>query len=780
MALCFDISGSKARVRPHNRQTCARHIQRKMPSIVDIPHETLEKLCCFLDTVDAVRLGRSCKTLASFVRDNQTVWQDACARDWHVTWPMKEWGQQYDPIAHPFLHPAAIWRRCLKHVGGDTASLIAFRHTMAVFARLEAFLENSFPVALCSLQLGVPQEMIEEVEKQLGVSFPASLRAMYTFIDGQQISPVGGLLGGVVYYGTVRMLYLVVLHNVVKITAQMRIHPRIQLHSRFVVFARSFDVPFFLLLDTEDGLVYTLSGDGRILPAMPPTSGPQAGNHYAFSDAPDGVSFPPPLPGQRDEYGLLRYLSEYVSRLESGIYRMQELPSDMQAAVNEDEEVKESMLQTLADGVSTAGIFELWRDDYSNAVDMLDPSQALDENDEEIAAVNLIRMGLSQRVRRLADAGALTSDFRYICTWPEAGPGTSYAQTGNVAVFVSSAFLPHQSALGGAGLTASAPRPTAAAAVSSTSASGSGGDVVGGVGAAAAEASSSSSSSSSSGEGPASKRARSSAPIPSSSSTGAAGDDDDEKEEEEGEGLPGTFGFTYRVRMWMLPEGHGDVSGSSGSDVPMADANDSKSSTTRSSGGTRVGGGVRYDSAQLRGRYWRIVEPSGHEEVVEGEGVIGLHPLLRPMQPLREGGQVVATTDEEEYKRAYAEATAATAKSLAPHSSSSNNSASAAATGSAAGTDAEDAALPAYVINGLPFPLPGLDEGGAAPAAAAGYRNAPFEYASQTTVSARGTSFVGHMGGHFVMVPGSLAHPTGQPFNATVAPWELRVPDFIF
>lgn len=76
-----------------------------------------------------------------------------------------------------------------------------------------------------------------------------------------------------------------------------------------------------------------------------------------------------------------------------------------------------------------------------------------------------------------------------------------------------------------------------------------------------------------------------------------------------------------------------------------------------------------------------------------------------------------------------------------------------------------------------------LTEGSAGSAAAAGYtgRNAPFEYASQTIVSARGTSFVGRMHGRphcdGARQPGP---PTDQPFNATVAPWELRVPEFIF
>lgn len=52
-----------------------------------------------------------------------------------------------------------------------------------------------------------------------------------------------------------------------------------------------------------------------------------------------------------------------------------------------------------------------------------------------------------------------------------------------------------------------------------------------------------------------------------------------------------------------------------------------------------------------------------------------------------------------------------------------------------------------------------------------------FEYCSLTysASSPRGT-----MGGYFVMVPGRIAAPTGEPFQVEVPTFDLQVPDYIF
>jgi F-box protein 3 len=111
-----------------------------------------------------------------------------------------------------------------------------------------------------------------------------------------------------------------------------------------------------------------------------------------------------------------------------------------------------------------------------------------------------------------------------------------------------------------------------------------------------------------------------------------------------------------------------------------------------------------FETCQLKSRHWRLMEHAGRINHVDGDGVVGMYPLLR------EGS----------------------------HRTDSGDSSSSVA----AGRDVQDGT---------------------------------FVYQSLTDNSA--TSF----GGYMLFVPGSLANPTGRPFEVHLAPFPLDdCPDYLY
>lgn len=391
---------------------------------------------------------------------------------------------------------------------------------------------------------------------------------------------------------------------------------------------------------------------------------------------------PPPPSPQEDPWCLLRLLAEHACRLEGGLLRVRRLPRGLQ------EEMTEAALAALQGP----------------------PGGAAGGADADVPTALQAATEPPPRTRRRVAAGvALDEDAAwaatvasnpcpdlpttYLCAYPEAGEGTSAASTLGVHTHVSCRFLPQGSMAGGA-----AGWATAACAL------------------------------------PASMAAVQPPPTDPSLQPGAAPQ----------------LRFAYRVRVWLqhdagAPDGHGSGSeGGGGEAVPPASAS-AASPAAPAHTATTTEGGAWPGGLQLHSRRWAINSGDGTpEDVVAGEGVVGLQPVLRALPG---GLRTLHTADP----GLIAAATAA----------------------AAAGAQGAGAAHPPPdLVNGLPRVVDNKEGGGAL---------RPFEYASQ---SFAGSVAGGHMGGAFTMVPrpggGGTGGGGGGSFDAAVARFPLEVPGFIF
>ena len=167
-----------------------------------------------------------------------------------------------------------------------------------------------------------------------------------------------------------------------------------------------------------------------------------------------------------------------------------------------------------------------------------------------------------------------------------------------------------------------------------------------------------------------------------------------------------------------------------------------------------------FESVQLRSRRWDIDDhnESGtvERECVSGDGVIGLHPILHICAcPPDQHTGVICADDVEQQKQ------------LLQYGGDGASLASSAR--SAAGSSLDFDSFSASM---------GASSTAAAPAPAGSGKRRHFEYASQMVC---GTP-KGFMRGSFTMEPGSMSLPlgNGRVVNATIAPFALAVPDFLY
>lgn len=181
-----------------------------------------------------------------------------------------------------------------------------------IHSNLKSWAMSNFPEILDTFQEGASEQRLLEAEEQLGKVLPLGLRLFYKFFNGQtnfftiSHEQQFGLFGCYNFYDYSVSTHFLGLKPAIQLGNTFSKSPLLK--SRFP-FGLSFGPPRMLFLDTSTGIV------------------------SAFSR---GFEFPPIqcVPGPEDEVGptgrlsgeaFVRWIEEYVRRLQSGIYGVREI-----------------------------------------------------------------------------------------------------------------------------------------------------------------------------------------------------------------------------------------------------------------------------------------------------------------------------------------------------------------------------------------------------------------------------------------------------------------------
>eukprot|EP00803_Ostreobium_quekettii_P000427 evm.model.scf_2120EXC.3 EVM.evm.TU.scf_2120EXC.3 scf_2120EXC:10457-15838(+) len=190
------------------------------------------------------------------------------------------------------------------------------RRTRVMWAALKGWCDEHARAVAKSLLCGATEEEINRAERQLGVKFPAALRDIYRYCNGQKlhfddcldqdIRPIGidrsvfaGLFGGYSVYEHVVCTRMLSLKRMVRWTQWYKTQGTLKEDDTRVVFAASYLFTKAIFVDTQDCSVLALTHNRKRTLRMCPDD---------------------PYPGSRD--GVLRWMETYTEALNNGVYKV--------------------------------------------------------------------------------------------------------------------------------------------------------------------------------------------------------------------------------------------------------------------------------------------------------------------------------------------------------------------------------------------------------------------------------------------------------------------------
>lgn len=552
--------------------------------ILRLPDDVLVLIAAQLSSRDIAALSSSCAQIRQSLISSAVTWREACSRDWRLD------------VAHAAVEEARqAWRRCLVRYG---SAMRYYAPAKEIWTRIERFAVQTCPAILANLAPGSTETKITAFEKSLSLRVPEALRALWLVHNGELASQadvvppiVSSAFGTQVFYGQIAYLQLYTMSASRSMTKSLR--ERGALHRRFFVvgiYGLNGHVGALLVIDSDSCILHTFFQDGRLIRAV---------SHEAAVASATRHGLPAPESEDRDEVCILRFLSEHAWRLENGVLRVRTIPEELRAVVQQmmDDDAEEDDADDEGNADGNAG-----NDRLGGSVRAAPPPSG-----QRVPASLLITED-EAFARTVAQNRVTGVPTQYLCGFPEAGQGTSYAVTQGVHTHVSCKLIPSMASAGHLGLDASLPPPIPADGSASRA-----GEEGAGAGSSAAVA----------------KGAAAPAPVRAP-----------------------RMHYVYRVRAWYSAEGEeaGATTGASASGPSGSAALPASGSGGTLSNLAVTQGAAQWPSVKLTARTWNIEEPGKPVETVQGPGVVGLTPVL---EPLPAGLRTVATTDPATLAAAY-------------------------------------------------------------------------------------------------------------------------------
>lgn len=284
-----------------------------MSSVTSLPLPLLLRIFSSLTakecaTVSCVQKGW--RELAS----EDWLWKVYCQEDW-----IESSSSPHKPSGEACSNFKAMYKVFYSEFG-KYGSL--YKRAKTCWLKVEKWSNQNIPEVANSLLPGATEAQLDFVEKNLGVKLPPSVRMLYRLHNGQRIledaSPSYGLLGGYSFYDYHVNTLLRPLLYFSRAKEQLKGTPD-DLYNKIMV-GSSFNFQKFFFLDCKDGLIYTGTRQWRHseqIRCVPERRQEEFHLEASTSSSSDSELF-------RTD-GMLRWLEEYSSRLESGMYAVRKL-----------------------------------------------------------------------------------------------------------------------------------------------------------------------------------------------------------------------------------------------------------------------------------------------------------------------------------------------------------------------------------------------------------------------------------------------------------------------
>ncbi|XP_074655335.1 F-box only protein 3-like [Tubulanus polymorphus] len=140
-------------------------------SILDLPHEAVLHICRYLDYPDLKSLGQTCKMLQDIADDN-FFWKKLCKYYWldECCPEGKSWKQHFYSIYEQFGRYKDVYRKIRR-----------------AWKKIEEFTKENCPVIHRTLNKGLSETQLAEIEEKLQCNLPEDLRCSYRIHNGQEI-----------------------------------------------------------------------------------------------------------------------------------------------------------------------------------------------------------------------------------------------------------------------------------------------------------------------------------------------------------------------------------------------------------------------------------------------------------------------------------------------------------------------------------------------------------------------------------------------------------------